>query len=59
MGIPGSSGEGGGMLSAFSSETVNPILHVLFWAGLSRGDGIHHTFLTLVLFDGFELNLVQ
>ena len=24
-----------------------------------RGDGIHHTFITLVLFDGFELNLVQ
>ena len=23
------------------------------------GDGIHHTFITLVLFDGFELNLVQ
>ena len=22
-------------------------------------DGIHHTFITLVLFDGFELNLVQ
>ena len=40
---------------------VNPILHGLFWAGWSRGggDGIHHTFITLVLFDGFELNLVQ
>ena len=23
------------------------------------GGGIHHTFITLVLFDGFELNLVQ
>ena len=23
------------------------------------GVGIHHTFITLVLFDGFELNLVQ
>ena len=23
------------------------------------GDGIHYTFITLVLFDGFELNLVQ
>ena len=23
------------------------------------GDGIHHTFITLVLLDGFELNLVQ
>ena len=43
---------------------VNPILHGPFWAGWSRGgggwgDGIHHTFITLVLFDGFELNLVQ
>ena len=23
------------------------------------GDGIHRTFITLVLFDGFELNVVQ
>ena len=38
---------------------LNPILHGLFWAGWSRGDRIHHAFLTLVLFDGFELNLVQ
>ena len=32
-----------------------------FWAGWSRGvgGGIHHTFITLVLFDGFKLNLVQ
>ena len=27
--------------------------------GGGGGDGIHHTFITLVLFDGFELNLVQ
>ena len=30
------------------------------WGGGGGGeDGIHHTFITLVLFDGFELNLVQ
>ena len=27
--------------------------------GGGERDGIHHTFITLVLFDGFELNLVQ
>ena len=27
--------------------------------GGGGGDGIHHTFITLVLFDEFELNLVQ
>ena len=27
--------------------------------GGGGGNGIHHTFITLVLFDGFELNLVQ
>ena len=27
--------------------------------GGGGGVGIHHTFITLVLFDGFELNLVQ
>ena len=40
---------------------TKPILHGLF--GLAghggEGVGIHHTFITLVLFEGFELNLVQ
>ena len=27
--------------------------------GGGGGDGIHHTFIALVLYDGFELNLVQ
>ena len=43
----------------FSLFLFNPILHGLFWAGLSRGDRIQHTFITFVLFDEFELKLVE
>ena len=38
---------------------INPraLLGLLVKGG--GGDGIHHIFITLVLFDGVELNLVQ
>ena len=43
-------------------ETTNALtLSYTGFFGLAGhgGDGIHYTFITLVLFDGFELNLVQ
>ena len=50
-------------ISQFLSTSVLIVLTLSYtdFFGLAGhgGDGIHHTFITLVLFDGFELNLVR
>ena len=44
-------------------KTISTLSYTGFFGlaghGRGGGDGIHHTFITLLLFDGFELNLVQ